>query len=367
MMARWPARRARHEEEQFDYVVWLAALALSLISLVGLRSASVALGALLVLKQAAWIVVGAAAAWAIARIRYTRWLDVGVLLMPVALSLLVIVLVSGTEKLGAARWLTIFGVSVQPSEFMKLSTACCLARFLGGRRMPVSWRDVALAAIVAGLPAALVFLQPDLGSSSVLIAMWLGSVIAAGLSGRILLGGAAGLTALSPLAWHVLKDYQRQRLLTFLDPYRDPLGAGYTIIQSTIAIGSGRWFGKGWMAGTQSQLQFVPERHSDFLFSVLGEEWGWLGSMVLVVAFGVLCWRMLAAGLRTSEPQGRLLAVAVGTWIGYQAVVNMGMVIGVLPVVGVPLPFIGYGGSSMISVWVAVGLVQSVRRFSTRF
>ena len=364
---RWAARAGGDGDERSDRALWLAAGGLSLISLVGLRSASMAVDPSLLGKQAAWAAAGAIASVAIARVRYSRWIDVGVLLMPVAVGLLLLVLLAGTEKLGAARWLTVFGISLQPSEFVKLTTACCLARFLGGRRMPVSLADAALAALIAGLPAVLVFMQPDLGSSSVVAAMWCGAVVAAGLSGRALLVGAGSLLAASPVVWHLLKDYQRQRLLTFIDPYRDPLGAGYTIIQSIIAIGSGRWLGKGWMAGTQNQLQFLPERHSDFLFAVIGEEWGFLGAVATVALFGLLLWRMLAAALGTSDAQGRLLAVAAASWLGYQAVVNMGMVMGLLPVVGVPLPFIGYGGSSMVSVWVAVGLVQSVRRFSTRF
>ena len=212
------------------------------------------------------------------------------------------------------------------------------------------------------MPLFLIFMQPDLGSASILGAVWLGMVLSSGISRRdagILAGFAS---AALPLGWHILKSYQKDRLLVFINPQADPLGAGYTIIQSAIAIGSGKFFGRGWFSGTQNQLSFLPERHSDFIFSVIGEEWGFLGCLVVVALFAFLFARILTLAQRFSEPQGRLCLVGIFSWLAYQAVVNMGMVTGLLPVVGVPLPLVSYGGSSMLAIWVALGLIQAIHR-----
>ncbi|MBI4323523.1 MAG: rod shape-determining protein RodA [Candidatus Omnitrophica bacterium] len=350
----------------WDRALIAAAGVLCLISIVALASACATLNPSLTMKQAMWIGLGVLISLAAASGPYTRWLDMSLFLYAGALALLAVVAVAGTVKLGAARWLTIFGFSLQPSELAKLATACVVARYLAAQPTPLSVRTLFLSGALAGVPALLVFLQPDLGSSSIFVAIWLGMVIVAGMSRRHVLMLIAAGTALCPLAWHGLKDYQRLRLLVFLDPHLDPLGAGYTIIQSQIAIGSGRLLGRGWFAGTQNQLNFLPERHADFLYSVIGEEWGFAGSVFVVVLFGVLVWRASRIGSLTPDPQGRLLAAGVVSWLGYQAVINMGMVMGLLPVVGVPLPLVSYGGSAMVAAWTALGLVQSIHRFGTR-
>ena len=343
-----------------------AAGVLCLLSVVALASACATLNPSLTTKQAAWIGLGVLISLAAASGPYTRWIDVSLFLYAGALALLGVVVLAGTIKLGAARWLTIFGFSLQPSELAKLATACVLARYLAAQPTPLSVRTLFISGMLAGAPALLVFLQPDLGSSSIFVAIWLGMVIVAGMSRRHVLMMIAAGAALCPLAWHGLKDYQRLRLLVFLNPHLDPLGAGYTIIQSQIAIGSGQLLGRGWFAGTQNYLNFLPERHADFLYSVIGEEWGFAGSVLIVALFGVLVWRVSRIGSLTPDPQGRLLAAGVVSWLGYQAVINMGMVMGLLPVVGVPLPLVSYGGSAMVVVWTALGLVQSIHRFGTR-
>ena len=360
-------RTAASEAGRPDRALFIVTALLCLISLIALRSAAATLNPSLVGKQAMWIAIGIAASLLTASISYTRWVDASLLLYLGIMGLLGLVELTGTVKLGAARWLTVFGFSLQPSELAKLATACCLARFLSDHASPLSLRAVAGSALVAGLPALLVFLEPDLGSASIIMVIWLGMAWVAGLRKRYVVAMiVAGLLAL-PTGWFLLKEYQRTRLLIFINPYADPLGAGYTIIQSQIAVGSGQWFGRGWMAGTQNQLNFLPERHADFLYSVIGEEWGFLGSMLVVVLFGCLLWRGIDIALRQTEQQGRLLAVGLVTWIAYQAVVNMGMVMGLIPVVGVPLPLISYGGSAMVTTWIAVGLLESVHRFGTRF
>lgn len=350
----------------WDPVVLAASCCLAIISLIALRSACASLNPALLTRQAVWIALGVMASVGVSALAYTRWIDASVFLYLGVLFLLMTVEVAGTVKLGAARWITLFGLSIQPSELTKLATASCLARYLAGQPSPLSLRSLLISAGLAGVPAAVVFLQPDLGTSSVVFAIWMGSVWVAGISKKHLaLMMAAGLILL-PIGWHGLKEYQRTRLLVFLNPHADPLGAGYTIIQSQIAIGSGRLFGRGWMSGTQNQLNFLPERHSDFLYSVVGEEWGLLGSLLVIALFVCLLWRASRIAESSIDPRGRILATALVSWIGYQAIVNMGMVMGLLPVVGVPLPFMSYGGSAMLMGWIAVGLLQSIHRIGRR-
>lgn len=345
-----------------DGALWAATLLLCFVSLIALSSAAATLDPSLIGKQAVWIGLGMLAGILVASVSYLRWMEAGAFLYLGALALLAVVELAGTVKLGAARWLTVFGFSVQPSEIAKLATACVVARYLSEQAAPLSARAVLASGALAGLPAVLVFLQPDLGTSSVILAIWASMLWVAGLSRRHLaILAGAGLAAL-PAGWLLLKDYQRARLSVFINPHADPLGAGYTIIQSQIAVGSGRLTGRGWLTGTQNQLNFLPERHADFLYSVIGEEWGFLGAAAVVLLFGCLVWRGVRLAVGHVDPQGRLLAVGLTTWIAYQAMINMGMVMGLVPVVGVPLPLVSYGGSAMVMTWVAIGLLQSTKK-----
>lgn len=347
-----------------DRLLMVAAGLLAVISGMTMVSAGSTVSPTLAARHALWIVVGVVVSLLVMRSNYRRWTDLAGFAYGLSLVALLAVPLAGAMRLGATRWLSIFGLSFQPSELAKLTTVWLLARYLAGQPSPLPGRVLATSLLLAGPPALLIFLQPDLGSSTIFAAIWLGMVWAAGISRRALWGLLGSLLAMMPAAWMVLKEYQRDRLLTFINPHADPLGTGYTIIQSTIAIGSGQLFGRGYLAGTQNQLSFLPEHHSDFIFSVIGEEWGFIGCVAVVVLFSVMLLRIAHAALSTSDPQGRLLAAGVCSWIGYQAFVNMGMVMGLLPVVGVPLPLVSYGGSSMVALWVALGLVQSVRRMS---
>jgi rod shape determining protein RodA len=345
-----------------DFGMLAPALGLTAAGGVAMVSAAATLNPALAGRHAAWIVISLVLSLAISRADYRRWSDFSGPVYALALLALVIVLAAGAVRLGATRWLSIFGMSLQPSEPMKLATIRVLARYLAGQPTPLPLNVLATSLAIAGIPAFLIFIQPDLGSASIFVAIWLGMVWAAGIA-RKHLGVLAGASlALLPLGWLFLKDYQRDRLLVFVNPQVDPLGAGYTIIQSVIAIGSGRLWGRGWLAGTQNQLSFLPERHSDFIFSVIGEEWGLAGCLTVAALFWLLLTRIVHAAQDTSEPYGRLLAVGVFSWLAYQACVNMGMVMGLFPVVGVPLPMVSYGGTAMCSIWMALGLLQSVRR-----
>ena len=337
-----------------------AALALSIISVIAMTSAAATLNPALAWRQAVWVVVGIGVCVVMAQIPYTRWTQGGGIAYGVSVALLAFVLLGGTTRLGATRWISLFGLSVQPVELAKLMIIWWLASSLAGQPPPLSTRSVLMTLAMVGLPALLVFHQPDLGSATILLAIWCGMAWIGGLSRRHLMRLGVCVIGLLPVLWHLLRPYQRDRLLVFVNPHADPLGTGYTVIQSQIAIGSGQWMGRGWFAGTQNQLNFLPERHSDFLFSVIGEEWGLLGALCVMGAFGVLLSRILGIAQHSLNPHGRLLAVGVFSWLAYQAFVNIGMVIGVLPVVGMPLPLLSYGGSSMVAVWAAVGLMQRI-------
>lgn len=346
----------------WDWTLFAAAATLALISGAAMASATSTLNPSLAVRHAMWILVGIFAAFGVAMTNYRRWSDGAEFAYGVSLVALILVLVAGTVRLGATRWLSLLGLSIQPSELSKLTTIWLLARYFAGRPTPLPFHHLLVSLLLVGPPVVLIFMQPDLGSASILCAVWLGMVWIAGASRRTLLALGGGVIALLPVGWHLLKDYQRDRLLAFINPHADPLGIGFSIIQSTIAIGSGRLWGRGWFAGTQNQLNFLPERHADFILSVIGEEWGFLGCLTVVLAFGVLLMRILRIALDTSDPQGRLLATGIFSWLAYQAFVNIGMVMGLLPVVGVPLPLVSYGGSSMVTVWVSLGLLQSIHR-----
>jgi rod shape determining protein RodA len=346
----------------FDVALVLPALALAGFSALTMVSAAASLNPALAVRHAGWIAAGVVASLVVAGLEYRRWSDVAGIVYVGVLCSLAVVLAAGAVRLGATRWLSLFGVSLQPSEPMKLAVIWLLARYLSGQPAPLPLPVLGASLLIAGVPGLLIFIQPDLGSATIFFAIWFGMVWAAGISRRHLLMLAGALTVVLPAGWFLLKDYQRDRLMVFLDPQVDPLGAGYTIIQSVIAIGSGQLWGRGWLAGTQNQLNFLPERHSDFIFSVIGEEWGLAGCVAVIALFGWLLSRIIRLAQSSSDPQGRLIAVGIFSWLAYQACVNMGMVMGVLPVVGVPLPLVSYGGTAMLSIWLALGFLQSVRR-----
>jgi rod shape determining protein RodA len=279
--------------------------------------------------------------------------------------LLLMVPVWGKTITGAQRWLSLGLFNLQPSELAKVAVVLVGARMLSKAKGGLDWRNLSKVLALAGLPAGLIILQPDLGTGLSLLLLLGGMIIYKGLErpvGRTLL---VLLPLIAPFCWFFLHDYQKQRILTFLHPDRDPLGSGYHVLQSQIAVGSGQLWGKGFLGGTQSQLRFLPEKHTDFAFAVFGEEWGFIGCMLLLSAFCLFLFQISLVAQRSKDGFGSLLAIGVFFYFFWQILINMGMVLGLVPVVGIPLPFLSYGGSSMIVNFCLLGMVLNVsmRRF----
>jgi len=277
----------------------------------------------------------------------------------VGLALLVGVALFGEVRNGARRWLSI-GVSIQPSEMMKIAVPLALAWYFHRHEEALRLRDFVAAAVLLAIPVGLIARQPDLGTALLIFAAGFFVIFLAGLSWKVLASLFAAGAASLPLVWSMMHSYQRQRILTLLDPMEDPLGAGYHIIQSTIAIGSGGILGKGWLNGTQAQLDFVPERSTDFILAVFGEEFGLAGNTVLIVLYLLIIARGIMIAANASTVFARLTAGAITLTFFTYAFVNMGMVSGILPVVGVPLPMVSYGGTALISMLAGFGILMSI-------
>lgn len=349
-----------------DRVFLAAALLLLGIGLLVLYSAAFQkfqqTGVNFVQRQLLWTAIGCAVAVVLVAVDYHRWLEWAYVLYGLSLALLVVVLVVGTVRGGAQRWLSIGGLTIQPSEFAKLTTVMTLARFLGSRREAgrPRWGTALLGCGMVLLPAVLILKEPNLGTAAVFAAAGVPMLIVWGLPlkvmGFLLLAGAVA----APIGWSFLAEYQRSRLMVFMNPNLDPLGAGYTVIQSKIAMGSGQWFGKGWLSGTQNQLNFLPERHTDFIFSVVGEEWGFFGTTLCLALLALLFHRGLVIAEQTRDPFGRLMVTGLVSMLAFHTLVNTGMALGLAPVVGLPLPFMSYGGSWLMTCLVASGIILSV-------
>jgi rod shape determining protein RodA len=279
----------------------------------------------------------------------------------VGVALLVAVAMFGMIKKGARRWLNV-GMVIQPSEIMKIAMPLMLAWFFQKRQGALRWREFAIAAVLLLVPVGLIAKQPDLGTALLVAAAGFYVIFLAGLSWKVLLGLALAGGASLPVVWSMLHDYQRARVMTLIDPTADPLGKGFHIIQSTIAIGSGGIAGKGWLHGTQAHLEFIPERTTDFIFAVFSEEFGLIGNSILLVLYLLLIGRGLIIAANAPTFFARLLAGAITLIFFTYAFVNMGMVSGILPVVGVPLPFMSYGGTALVTLGLGAGILMSIQR-----
>jgi rod shape determining protein RodA len=315
-------------------------------------------------KQGIWIAIGLAMFFAVYYLS-DGFLEEATPAYAVAiLAMLVVVLIAGKIRGGAQRWISLGGFNLQPSEFAKIAVVLALSRYFSGRYQygGIGLKETLPAIGMVLIPFFLVALQPDLGTAGVLIFILAGMMVIACVKARVLVLFAVLGASVIPGMWYFMRDYQRQRVLTFLDPERDPLGAGYHVIQSKIAVGSGGIAGKGYLQGTQGALRFLPEKHTDFAFAVFSEEWGFLGSAVLLLLFALLVYRLLYLAIRSQDRFAAFACGGVAVYFLTHIIINLAMVCGLFPVVGIPLPFVSYGGSSMITNMLALGVVANLSR-----
>jgi rod shape determining protein RodA len=347
--------------EGIDSTLLVLTLMLSFVGLAALFSASYENPARVV-GQVGNLAIALVAMWLLAQVSPQTLMRFAVPAYVVGLLFLIAVALFGDVVNGARRWLHVGVTRFQPSEMMKLAMPMMLAWYFHRRESALKLRDFALGALLLAVPLALIGRQPDLGTAALVGATGFYVIFFAGINWKVLATLGVGAMAALPLLWSVMKDYQRKRVLTLLDPTTDPLGAGYHIIQSTIAVGSGGLAGKGWLYGTQSHLEFIPERHTDFIFAVFSEEFGLIGNIVLLVLYALLVGRGLMIAANAPTVFSRLFAGSIALMFFTYAFVNMGMVSGILPVVGVPLPFISYGGTALLTLFIGIGVLMSVNR-----
>jgi rod shape determining protein RodA len=322
-------------------------------------------------RQMVHLIMGILAFWFFSRFNY-RWLwDWTYFIYGAVVCLLFLVFILGIVRLGAQRWLNLVWFNFQPSETAKLITILFLAKYFSMKsvddvQLKASkfgfWRALVLPFIFVGIPMFLIIEQPDLGSGAIVFLIFFIMLYLSKVKLRYILIFLAILGFLIPVGWNFLRDYQKDRIMVFLNPDIDPLGAGYTVIQSKIAIGSGGFFGKGWLSGTQSQLKFLPESHTDFIFATFSEEWGLFGALILIGLYFFIIQQGMRIAERTSDHYGKLLALGITLQLGVQAGVNIAMNMGMAPVVGLPLPLMSYGGSSVIVTFIALGILANVSK-----
>ncbi|OQY07465.1 MAG: rod shape-determining protein RodA [Desulfobacteraceae bacterium 4572_123] len=361
----------RRLAENFDWTLLGITLALSMLGLVILYSAVTAGIAdpqkTLCIKQLIWHCAGLVAILIIIMFNYKILDQWAYAIYAACIVLLLCVMFFGKYVAGSRRWLALGPVSVQPSEMMKIGLIIALAHYYSKNVNinGLTLRELLIPGLLVMLPFGLIVKQPDLGTAILLTLIAGVMMVFVKIERRSFICIIGFFTAIIPLVWFLLKGYQKQRILTFLNPDRDPLGAGYHIIQSKIAIGSGMLRGKGFLSGTQNALSFLPEQHTDFIFSVLAEEWGFAGSIALLLVFLLLIFWGINVAVRCRDPFGIILSVGMTAMIFWHVFINLCMVMGLMPVVGVPLPFVSYGGSSVMTMMICVGILMNVsmRRF----
>jgi rod shape determining protein RodA len=352
-------------EHRVDPWLILAVIGIMGASLTTLHTVSRVIGTNLLLRQLLWGMVGLVTLWLLSRVRLDVFERLAPLLYGVGLIALVAVLLFGVARGGNRAWIAIGPLTIQPSEFVRLAVILMVATWLADRRGDrLKTGEVVVAVLLVGIPVGLIILEPDLGVALTYLpilggALWLGGLPRTAWIILIVLAVIS-----SGAAWrYVLKPYQKDRVLTLLQPERDPFGAGYQVRQSKIAVGSGGIGGQGLGRGSQSQLRFLPAQHTDFAFAVWAEATGFVGTTLLLMAYALLFTRIAKVALTTDSRHGLILAALVGAWLMFQVVISLGMVLGWLPTTGVTLPLFSYGGSSLISTCAALGVVQSVWRF----
>ncbi|MFA5411026.1 MAG: rod shape-determining protein RodA [Candidatus Omnitrophota bacterium] len=354
-------------------IIFIIAIAISLIGILSIYSSTYqtegSLWQLTFKRQILWVILGIILFLVMSNFNYRRLWDATYILYGLAVVLLCLVFLLGAVRLGAQRWLRLAWFNFQPSEIVKLIMLIFLARYFSKKSADDVSLSVAQYGILRGLvlpflfiiiPVGLIIEQPDLGSATLLLFIFIAMLYLSGLRLRYMFILVSAVLLSLPFFWHNLRGYQKERLLVFLNPNIDPLGAGYTIIQSKIAIGSGGLFGKGWLSGTQGQLHFLPESHTDFIFATFAEQWGLAGSIILLLLYYSLIHQGISIASRTSDYFGRLLALGIALLLGIQVFVNIAMNFGLAPVVGIPLPLMSYGGSSMCVTFLALGILVNI-------
>lgn len=353
----------------FDFAMLLSAAALVVFGLALIYSGSISTygdsTAILghpIARQVGFALAGTVVMVAVARVDYRNWSGAALLLYGASILALLVVLLIGQSAFGSRRWILVAGTPLQPSEIAKLATIVLLARYLSDNEHRMDRPGVLLTSLaIAALPASLVFIEPDLGTAVVFLAIWGGMIFLAGVPVRhLLMLGASTVAAIPFLMLVALNGYQRERLAIFVDPGRDPFGTGFNILQAQIGIGSGGLWGKGLTHGTQTQLDYLRTQTTDYVFSVLGEELGFVGALVLFSLFILLLMRGLRAATLAPDSFGRLIATGTVIMILFQVFINVGVNLRLFPVTGIPLPFISQGGSSLITLFAALGLLQSI-------
>ncbi|MBI5637226.1 MAG: rod shape-determining protein RodA [Nitrospinae bacterium] len=352
----------------FDWPLFLLALSISLLGVFVIYSANFASDSAafrgLYLKQLEWNIYGIILMSGVAMMDYRIWERPAYLFYIIFLGLLVAVLAGGRVIGGSQRWLGFGGLNVQPSEMMKVVLIMALTKYFNYARElaeELGFKQLLVPAILTLIPALLIAKQPDLGTASVLIVIFFAMAFINGIRKNALIAIIIGMMVLVPVGWFNLKDYQKNRVLAMIDPTTDPLGTGYHTIQSKIAIGSGGFLGKGFFAGTQSKLNFLPEKHTDFIFAVYAEEVGFLGVFLLLILFVSLVLRMMDLIINSKDRIGSLLAAGITGMIGFHFLYNVSMTIGITPIVGIPLPLFSYGGSALLTNYAALGILISIR------
>ena len=354
----------------FDWMLLGLLILLAAMGVVNIYSAAGSfsnLGTPVYLKQIYWFGLGLAAMLAVAILGHHRLASLAYPIYALVVVALLAVLLWGRVVGGSQRWLVLGPLVVQPSELGRLAIILVLSQYFHRREQNESYRlrQLIVPMIMVLIPAGLILKQPDLGTALMLLIVGTSIILVNGVRITSLLLAAGGVAAVLPVAWGLLKDYQKRRIFSFLNPEDDPLGAAYHLIQSKIAVGSGHFWGKGFLHGTQTQLHFLPEQHTDFAFSVLAEEWGFVGAAAVLTVLAILVLRGLVQAMRAKDRLGMLVVVGAMSTVFWPTIINVGMVLGLFPVVGIPLPFISYGGSSLVTTMAAMGLVQAVamRRF----
>ncbi len=361
--------------QNFDWLTFGIILVLSLIGIMTIFSATRqpddAHQASFYIKQIIWLLISICALMVIVSFDYAWFGRIALPLYAAGLFLLLVVLIAGRTGMGAQRWISLGPISFQPSEFFKLIFIIMLSGYYSARKeLMDTFALLRVFLLLVFLPFIFLFKQPDLGTAVVVLLIFASVSLAQGLQRKLvitfLIISLVSLPFVGNILWTGLKDYQKNRLIAFIDPTTDPTGIGYHINQSKIAIGSGEFIGKGFLKGTQGPFRFLPEKHTDFIFAVFAEEWGFIGSLVLLLLYLVLLLRGLDTARKAKDDFGRLLALGITFMFSIYFFVNVGMTLGIMPVVGIPLPFMSYGGTALLSNFISAGVLISIRtrRFS---